>query len=68
MCCQLRERDGVPSSVSSSVVTGDGRCCREWITVDELGLFNIGDDGWIELNRINCGKWMLVWCGMTWHA
>ena len=49
---------GVPSSVSSSVATGgSGRCYyREWITVDELGLFNSGDDGWIELNRINCGK------------
>ena len=54
-----RERDGVPSSVSSSVVTGDGGR-RAWITVDELGLFDIGDEGWIESNRINCGKWMVV--------
>ena len=31
-CRQLRERDGVPSSVSSSVVTGGGGgcCCCEW--------------------------------------
>ena len=64
-CRQLRERDGVPSSVSSSVV-GDGRHHRD------------GDDGWIESNRIepnqiksnqiNCGKWMVTWYGMTWHA
>ena len=64
-----RERDDVPSSVSSSVMNG-GRCrlCREWITVDELGLFDIGNNDWIGSNRINCGKWMVVWYGMTRHA
>ena len=40
-----RERDGVPSSVSSSVVTGgDGRHHRD------------GDDGWIESNRIESNR------------
>ena len=55
--------------MSTSVVTdGGGGRRREWITVDKLGLFVIGDKGWIELNQINCGKWMVVWYGMTWHA
>ena len=30
LCRQLRERDGVPSSVSSSVVTSCGGRRREW--------------------------------------
>ena len=49
-CYQLRERDGVTSSVSSSVVTGGGGGCHcrcEWITVDELGLSGVGDNGWM---------------------
>ena len=38
--------DNGPLSVSSSVVTGGRRRCREWITVD----------GWIESNQIKCDK------------
>ena len=40
-----------PLTVSSSVVTGGGRCCG-WSTVDELGLFVDGDDGWIVSNQL----------------
>ena len=38
----------------SSVVSGGGRRrrCREWITVDELGLFDVGDNNWIESNQL----------------
>ena len=42
----------MPSSVSSSVMTGGGGRCREWITVVELGLFNVGDYSWIESNQL----------------
>ena len=41
--------------MSSSVVSGvRRRChrCREWITVDELGLFGVGDDDWIKSNQL----------------
>ena len=56
--------------MSSSVMTS-GRCrCHERITVDELRLNGVGDDGWIKSNQIksnqiNCGKCMVVWHGMV---
>ena len=50
------ERDGVPLSMSSSVVTG-GSGCRCLVLVTTAGL-----------NQINYGKWMVVWYGMTWCA
>jgi len=53
-------------AMSSSVVTGGGGRRREWITVDELGLFDIvGDDGWIESNRIKSIVVNGWWCGMA---
>ena len=51
-CCQLRGRNGVSSSVSSLVMTGGGCRCCEWITVDELGLFDIGNNNWIKSNQL----------------
>ena len=44
-----------PLSVSSSVVTGDHRRRREWITVD----------GWIESNRIESFVVNGWWRGMA---
>ena len=56
--------------MSSSVMTGGGGRRHERITVDELRLDGVGDDGWIksnqiESNQINCGKCMVVWHGMV---
>ena len=34
----------------TSVVSGGG-CRRECITVDELGLFGVGDNDWIKSNQ-----------------
>ena len=52
-------------------MTGGGRRRHERITVDELRLDGVGDDGWIKSNQIESNQIKSIvvnawWYGMAW--